>query len=118
MSKINLPPLPTVQVGGKEMSQVWFRAHEVRAYAEQAVREDRAERMNDGYASLRLWWAMVEADSEFIGKRIPDDATILHFMGNGASHQVTARDIRNALSCVSHPQEPPCSPTSSTGASQ
>ncbi|WP_146196889.1 hypothetical protein [Achromobacter pulmonis] len=39
MSKPNLPPLPTERIGGKEMSQVWFRAHEVRAYAEEAVRQ-------------------------------------------------------------------------------
>lgn len=39
MSAIKLPELPTVRIGDKELSQVWFRAHEVRAYAKQAVRE-------------------------------------------------------------------------------
>jgi len=38
MSKPNLPPLPTIQINGKDMRQVWFRAHEVTAYAEEAVR--------------------------------------------------------------------------------
>lgn len=39
MSAIKLPQFPTVRIGGKELGQVWFRAHEVRAYAESAVRE-------------------------------------------------------------------------------
>lgn len=38
-SPVKLPPIPTVLIDGKEMGQVWFRAHEVRAYAEQAVLE-------------------------------------------------------------------------------
>ncbi|EJO27474.1 hypothetical protein [Achromobacter marplatensis] len=45
MSAIKLPELPTVRIGDKELSQVWFRAHEVRAYAEQAVREALASQM-------------------------------------------------------------------------
>ncbi|MNU46263.1 hypothetical protein D3C71_351210 [compost metagenome] len=39
MSKINLPPLPTITVGDRELKLVWFRPQEVIAYAEQAVRE-------------------------------------------------------------------------------
>ena len=39
MNKPDLPPLPTVHIDGKEMNQVWFRAHEVRAYVEEAVRQ-------------------------------------------------------------------------------
>lgn len=39
MSTIKLPELPTVQIGKKKISQVWFREHEVRTYAEEAVRQ-------------------------------------------------------------------------------
>lgn len=36
-SPIKLPPMPTVDIDGKKMGQVWFRAHEVRAYTKQAL---------------------------------------------------------------------------------
>lgn len=42
-SPIKLPPLPTIDIGGKYVRQVWFRESEVLAYAEQAVREALAE---------------------------------------------------------------------------
>lgn len=41
---------------------------------------------------------MVNAEADLCNEPIKDDAIILHFMGSGASHQVTAKDIRNMLS--------------------
>lgn len=53
--------------------------------------------MNSGKASFSAWWAMIQAEAELIDKSIPDDAVVLHYMGCGASHQVTAKDIRDML---------------------
>jgi len=54
---------------------------------------------DEGINSICLWWVMIEAERELNGEdRIPDDAVILHFMGSGASHQVTAAQIRAAIS--------------------
>jgi antitoxin HicB len=44
---------------------------------------------------ISLWWAMFAAQEELAGAPIPDEATILHFMGSGASTMVLARDWRN-----------------------
>lgn len=44
------------------------------------------------------WWSMVEAGRELDGDpRIPDDAIILNYSGNGASCFVTAGDIREIV---------------------
>jgi hypothetical protein len=44
---------------------------------------------------VHQWWVFVEAHREVCDEpRIPDDAVILHFMGSGASTQVTAADFR------------------------
>lgn len=56
-----------------------------------------AETENPGLSSLRLWWVIVAGESELAGEPIPDDAVVLHFMGYGASHQVTAADLRQAF---------------------
>lgn len=61
------------------------------------VADERAQHRNEGFSSLSLWWTMIEAEAELIGKPIKDDRPILSFMGSGASHQVTAGDIRAAL---------------------
>ena len=47
---------------------------------------------------LACWWAMVEAQSELSEDGpIPPDAVVLHFMGSGASTQLTAQQMRAAL---------------------
>jgi len=68
----------------------------LRAEGVQAGDERTAQR-NDGFSSLSLWWTMIEAEAELVGEPIKDDAPILSFMGCGASHQVTAGEIRAAL---------------------
>jgi hypothetical protein len=40
---------------------------------------------------------MAFAQAEMVGEPIPDDAVVLHFMGSGASDQVTAGEVRAAL---------------------
>lgn len=40
---------------------------------------------------------MAFAEAEMVGEPIADDAVVLHFMGSGASDQVTAGEIRKAL---------------------
>lgn len=58
-----------------------------------------------GLQSLGMWWAMIEAERELAGDpKIPDDAVVLPFMGSGASHNVTAGDIRNALDSEGSPK--------------
>lgn len=52
---------------------------------------------NPGLDSLRLWWVMVAGEAELAGEPIPDSVVVLHFMGSGASHQVTAADMRQAF---------------------
>ncbi len=73
------------------------------------VADERAQQRNEGFASLSLWWTMTEAEAELIGKPIKDDRPILSFMGSGASHQVTAGDIRAALASapVAKPKRAP-----------
>ncbi|GEM_PF-2647563 len=73
------------------------------------VADERAHHRNDGFSSLSLWWTMIEAEAELIGEPIKDDRPILSFMGSGASHQVTARDIRAALASapVAKPKRAP-----------
>ena len=47
---------------------------------------------------LACWWAMVEAHAELSEHGpIPPDAVVLHFMGSGASTQLTAQQMRAAL---------------------
>lgn len=50
-----------------------------------------------GFESLRLWWTMHEAQWELWDERPADDKVVLQFMGSGASHMVTAGEIRQAL---------------------
>lgn len=50
-----------------------------------------------GFESLRLWWIMLEAQWELCEERPADDKVVLQFMGSGASHMVTAGEIRQAL---------------------
>ena len=53
---------------------------------------------NKGRASLALWWVMVEAERELAGDPpFKDSDVILNYMGCGASHNVTAGDIREAI---------------------
>lgn len=93
MSKPNLPPMPNELWATLDAEQ----EDQVYAYAEEAVRQALAAQRNDGFASLSLWWTMIEAEAELVGETVADDAPILHFMGSGASHQVTAGEIRAAL---------------------
>jgi hypothetical protein len=51
----------------------------------------------DGRTSFALWWAMVNAEAELAGEPIADSTVILNFMGSGASHTVTAKEIRELL---------------------
>lgn len=48
-------------------------------------------------STFALWWSMVEAENNLAEYPIKDDEIILHYMGCGASCQVTAGDIRNLL---------------------
>ena len=50
-----------------------------------------------GMSALKCWWAMHEAQWELCEESPADDVVILHFMGSGASTQVTAGQIRDAL---------------------
>lgn len=46
------------------------------------------------------WWHLTVTQEDLGGTAIPDDATILHFMGSGASTSVTAREIRRMLDTI------------------
>lgn len=61
-------------------------------------------------AALDMWWAMVQADEELGGAQIADAATLFHYMGNGASTQVTAGQLRAMFTAIYGPQELPCAP--------
>lgn len=50
-----------------------------------------------GMASLRLWWIMASGEQELAGEPFPDNAPILGFMGSGASHCVSAAELRQAF---------------------
>lgn len=100
-SPIKLPAMPNELWATLDADQ----EDRVYAYAEQAVREALAAQQNEGLASLRVWWAMVEAHAELADEPIGDEDPILHFMGSGASHQVTAGDIRGALQWEPSPKE-------------
>ena len=53
---------------------------------------------NKALSPLACWWAMVEAQAELSEDGpIPPDAVVLHFMGSGASTQLTAQQMRDAL---------------------
>lgn len=53
---------------------------------------------NKALSPLACWWAMVEAQAELSEDGpIPPDAVVLHFMGSGASTQLTAQQMRAAL---------------------
>jgi len=53
---------------------------------------------NKALSPIACWWAMVEAQAKLSEDGpIPQDAVILHFMGSGASMQVTAQQLRDAL---------------------
>ncbi|GAB1839163.1 hypothetical protein MyNCGM121_59570 [Achromobacter xylosoxidans] len=104
-SPIKLPELPVRADWHDALGVEVFTASQMRAYAEQAVRDALAAQQNEGLASLRVWWAMVEAHAELADEPIGDEDPILHFMGSGASHQVTAGDIRGALQWEPSPKE-------------
>ncbi|MDH0520837.1 hypothetical protein [Achromobacter xylosoxidans] len=104
-SPIKLPELPVRADWHDALGVEVFTASQMRAYAEQAVRDALAAQQNEGLASLRVWWAMVEAHAELADEPIGDEDPILHFMGSGASHQVTAGDIRGALQWKPSPKE-------------
>lgn len=55
--------------------------------------------MNSGSQSFSLWWAMIEGERLLAGEAIIGNSeVVLSFMGSGASHTVTAKDIRDMLS--------------------
>jgi hypothetical protein len=51
-------------------------------------------------SGFACWWAMVEAQEELGGTPIKDDATVLYFMGSGASTAVQAHEIRRMLGTI------------------
>jgi hypothetical protein len=51
-------------------------------------------------SGFACWWAMVEAQEELCDTPIKDDATVLHFMGSGASTAVQAHEIRRMLGTI------------------
>jgi len=57
----------------------------------------------DAFASLGLWWAMVQADAVLRKEPIADDSIVLHFMGSGASTSVTAKQMRELFATVELP---------------
>lgn len=65
--------------------------------ADQAAQLKAIKEHASGFA---CWWAMVEAQEELGGTPIQDDATILHFMGSGASTAVQAHEIRRMLGTI------------------
>lgn len=52
---------------------------------------------------LPVWMTMCE--SELVGEPMPDSFVVLHFMGSGASDQVTAGEVRAALKTASTSQD-------------
>ena len=48
-------------------------------------------------STFRTWWAMIEAGRELEGRPLNDFDVVLQYMGNGASCQVTAGQIRKML---------------------
>lgn len=54
---------------------------------------------------INIWWAMVEAQESLLGdprELLPDERTILNFMGSGASTSVSARDFRAFMDAIGH----------------
>jgi len=56
-----------------------------------------AEKRNRAIESIGMWWRMVDAEAHLSGRPIVDNDMVLTFMGSGASHQVTAREMRDAF---------------------
>ena|SRR5688572_25958158 len=48
-------------------------------------------------STFRVWWAMIEAESEINGTVLKDEDVVLGHMGIGASCQVTVGDMRAML---------------------
>jgi hypothetical protein len=53
-----------------------------------------------GLARLMLPVQMSLAEAELVGEPAGDDAVVLHFMGSGASDQVTAGQLRQAMTAA------------------
>lgn len=51
-------------------------------------------------SAFSVWWAMIQAHEELAEQPIPDNATILHFMGSGASTMVTAKQLRDMMTAI------------------
>ena len=81
--RVELLPI-MVDVARSEISDLRFRL-------------DAVERERDALRRclLPVWMGM--AEHECVGEHLPDSAVVLSFMGSGASDQVTAGEIRAAL---------------------
>lgn len=72
--------------------------HDLPELATAATRELAAIRKAAG--AFSMWWAMLQAQEELAEQPIPDSATILHFMGSGASTMVTAKQLRDMMTAI------------------
>lgn len=107
-SPIKLPELPVRADWHDALGVEVFTASQMRAYAEQAVRDALEAQQNEGLASLRVWWAMVEAHAELADEPIGDEDPILHFMGSGASPSGDRRrhTRRSAMGTIPQGEQP------------
>jgi len=51
-------------------------------------------------SSFATWWAMIEAQQELAEDAMEDGDIALHFMGSGASTQVSVGDLRTVISIL------------------
>ena len=74
-----------------------FLTQHARKLAVQMVRETGAvEALRDYAGGVGVWWTMVEADRECSEDTpLEPAAVVLHFMGSGASAQVSVQDLRD-----------------------
>lgn len=81
--------------------------------------ESLAHAMNPDLKAIRhaaapfdVWWAMIQAQEELGEQPIPDNATVFHFSGSGASTMVTAKQLRAMMAAIygpaSAPEATPC----------
>lgn len=57
-------------------------------------------------APFDLWWCMMQAQEEMCERPIADEAVVFHFMGSGASHMVTAKQLRTMMAAIYGPPIP------------
>ena len=54
-----------------------------------------SEKLKEYVEPFAIFLAMIEAHCELIGETLPDSDVIAHFMGSGASMQLTIGHLRN-----------------------